>query len=130
SSPRGSCAWSRARASRAGAAAIRAGAAAAADAVDAADDRDRERETKAISMNLSEIFIRRPIATSLLMAAIALFGIVAYRALPVSDLPTVDFPTIQVQAGLPGGDPGTMASAVASPLERQFTTIAGVDSMI
>src|SRR6058998_768477 len=81
-------------------------------------------------MNLSEVFIRRPIATSLLMAAIALFGIVAYRALPVSDLPTVDFPTIQVQAGLPGGDPGTMASAVASPLERQFTTIAGVDSMI
>jgi HAE1 family hydrophobic/amphiphilic exporter-1 len=64
------------------------------------------------------------------MAAIALFGIVAYRALPVSDLPTVDFPTIQVQAGLPGGDPNTMASAVASPLERQFTTIAGIDSMI
>src|SRR5262245_13997556 len=64
------------------------------------------------------------------MAAIALFGIVAYRALPVSDLPTVDFPTIQIQAGLPGGDPGTMASAVASPLERQLTTIAGVDSMI
>jgi HAE1 family hydrophobic/amphiphilic exporter-1 len=81
-------------------------------------------------MNPSEIFIRRPIATSLLMAAIAMFGIVAYRALPVSDLPTVDFPTIQVQAGLPGGDPSTMASAVASPLERQFTTIAGVDSMI
>ena len=80
-------------------------------------------------MNISEIFIRRPIATSLLMAAIALFGIVAYRALPVSDLPTVDFPTIQVQAGLPGGDPGTMASAVASPLERQFTSIAGLDSM-
>jgi HAE1 family hydrophobic/amphiphilic exporter-1 len=80
-------------------------------------------------MNLSEIFIRRPIATSLLMAAIALFGVVAYRALPVSDLPTVDFPTIQVQAGLPGGDPGTMASAVASPLERQFTSIAGLDSM-
>src|SRR5689334_6016826 len=81
-------------------------------------------------MNISEIFIKRPIATSLLMAAIALFGVVAYRALPVSDLPTVDFPTIQVQAGLPGGDPGTMASAVASPLERQFTSIAGVDSMI
>src|SRR5262245_57163294 len=81
-------------------------------------------------MNPSEIFIKRPIATSLLMAAIALFGIVAYRALPVSDLPTVDFPTIQVQANLPGGDPGTMAAAVASPLERQFTTIAGVDSMI
>ena len=81
-------------------------------------------------MNISEIFIRRPIATSLLMAGIALFGIVAYRALPVSDLPTVDFPTIQVQASLPGGDPGTMAAAVASPMERQFTTIAGMDSMI
>jgi hydrophobic/amphiphilic exporter-1 (mainly G- bacteria), HAE1 family len=81
-------------------------------------------------MNISEVFIRRPIATSLLMAAIAMFGIVAYQALPVSDLPTVDFPTIQVQAGLPGGDPGSMASSVASPLERQFTTIAGVDSMI
>jgi HAE1 family hydrophobic/amphiphilic exporter-1 len=80
-------------------------------------------------MNLSEIFIRRPIATSLLMAAIALFGVVAYRALPVSDLPQVDYPTLNVNAGLPGGDPGTMASAVASPLERQFTTIAGLDSM-
>ena len=80
-------------------------------------------------MNISEIFIKRPIATSLLMAAIALFGIVAYRALPVADLPTVDFPTIQVQAGLPGGDPGTMASAVASPIERQLTTISGIDSM-
>src|SRR5215470_9722783 len=81
-------------------------------------------------MNISEVFIRRPIATSLLMAAIAMFGIVAYQALPVSDLPTVDFPTIQVRASLPGGDPGSMASSVASPLERQFTTIAGVDSMI
>jgi HAE1 family hydrophobic/amphiphilic exporter-1 len=80
-------------------------------------------------MNLSAIFIRRPIATSLLMAAIAFFGIVAYRALPVSDLPTVDFPTIQIQAGLPGADPSTMASSVASPLERQLTTIAGIDSM-
>jgi len=80
-------------------------------------------------VNISEIFIRRPIATSLLMAAIALFGVVAYRGLAVSDLPAVDFPTIQVQAGLPGGDPGTMASAVASPIERQLTTIAGIDSM-
>jgi HAE1 family hydrophobic/amphiphilic exporter-1 len=82
------------------------------------------------AVNPSEVFIKRPIATSLLMAAIALFGVLAYKALPVSDLPTVDFPTVQVQAGLPGADPGTMASAVASPLERQFTTIAGVDSMI
>jgi hydrophobic/amphiphilic exporter-1 (mainly G- bacteria), HAE1 family len=80
-------------------------------------------------MNPSEIFIRRPIATSLLMAAIALFGVVAYRALPVSDLPQVDYPTLNVNASLPGGDPGTMASSVASPLERQFTTIAGLDSM-
>src|SRR4051812_23579587 len=80
-------------------------------------------------MNLSEIFIRRPIATSLLMAGIAMFGIVAYRALPVSDLPQVDYPTLNVNASLPGADPGTMASSVASPLERQFTTIAGLDSM-
>ncbi len=81
-------------------------------------------------MNLSEVFIRRPVATSLLMAAIALFGVVAYRALPVSDLPQVDFPTLNVSASLPGADPGTMASSVASPLERQFTTIAGLDSMV
>ncbi|HXD75180.1 MAG TPA: efflux RND transporter permease subunit [Vicinamibacterales bacterium] len=80
-------------------------------------------------MNISEIFIRRPIATSLLMAAIALFGVVAYQSLPVSDLPQVDSPTIQIQAGLPGGDPSSMASAVASPIERQLTTIAGIDSM-
>ncbi len=80
-------------------------------------------------MNPSEIFIRRPIATSLIMLGIAVFGIVAYRALAVSDLPNVDFPTLNVGAGLPGGDPGTMASAVASPLERQFTTIAGLDEM-
>jgi HAE1 family hydrophobic/amphiphilic exporter-1 len=80
-------------------------------------------------VNISETFIRRPIATSLLMAAIALFGVVAYRALPVSDLPTVDYPTIFVGANLPGGDPATMASAVASPLERQFTSIAGIDEM-
>jgi len=64
------------------------------------------------------------------MAGIALFGIVAYRALPVSDLPNVDYPTLQVSASLPGGDPMTMASAVATPLERQFTSIAGLDSML
>src|SRR5262245_58852528 len=80
-------------------------------------------------MNSSETFIRRPIATSLLMAAIALFGIVAYHALPISDLPAVEYPTINVNANLPGGDPVTMAASVASPLERQFTTIAGVDEM-
>jgi HAE1 family hydrophobic/amphiphilic exporter-1 len=81
-------------------------------------------------VNISEIFIRRPIATSLLMAGIALFGVLAYRALPVSDLPQVDYPTLNVNASLPGADPGTMASSVASPLERQFTTIAGLDSMV
>src|SRR5438128_12664711 len=80
-------------------------------------------------MNISEVFIRRPIATSLLMGASALFGVIAYRELRVSDLPQVDYPTLNVNASLPGGDPGTMASSVASPLERQFTTIAGLDSM-
>jgi HAE1 family hydrophobic/amphiphilic exporter-1 len=80
-------------------------------------------------VNPSELFIRRPIATSLLMVAIAMFGMLAYRVLPVSDLPQVDYPTINVSASLPGADPNTMASAVASPLERQFTTIAGVDSI-
>jgi HAE1 family hydrophobic/amphiphilic exporter-1 len=80
-------------------------------------------------MNFSEIFIRRPIATSLLMAAIALFGVVAYRALPVSDLPNVDFPTLLVTASLPGASPETMASSVATPLENQFSTIAGLSAM-
>src|SRR5436190_9266807 len=80
-------------------------------------------------MNISEVFIRRPIATSLLMLAIALFGAIAYRTLGVSDLPNVDFPTIMVSASLPGANPDTMASAVATPLERQFSTIAGLDSM-
>jgi HAE1 family hydrophobic/amphiphilic exporter-1 len=81
-------------------------------------------------VSFSETFIRRPIATSLLMLAVAMFGVIAYEALPVSDLPQVDYPTISVSASLPGGNPDTMASAVATPLERQFTTIAGVDSMI
>jgi hydrophobic/amphiphilic exporter-1 (mainly G- bacteria), HAE1 family len=80
-------------------------------------------------LNISELFIRRPIATSLLMAAIALFGVIAYLGLPVSDLPTIEYPTINVGASLPGGDPVTMAASVASPLERQFTTIAGIDEM-
>ncbi|MEN6534367.1 MAG: efflux RND transporter permease subunit [Bryobacteraceae bacterium] len=80
-------------------------------------------------MNFSELFIRRPVATSLLMLAIALFGFVAYRGLPVSDLPNVDFPTIYVSASLPGANPDTMASAVATPLEKQFSTIEGLDSM-
>src|SRR4051794_2814566 len=80
-------------------------------------------------MNVSQTFIERPIATSLLMAAIAMFGLVAYRALPVSDLPNVDFPTLLVTASLPGANPETMASAVATPLENQFSTIAGLESM-
>jgi HAE1 family hydrophobic/amphiphilic exporter-1 len=80
-------------------------------------------------MNICEVFIRRPVMTSLLMIAILLFGILGYRELAVSDLPNVDFPTIQVTAGLPGASPETMASSVATPLEKQFTTIAGLDSM-
>ena len=80
-------------------------------------------------MNIAELFIRRPIMTTLIMFAILIFGLAAYRLLPVSDLPNVDFPTIQVSANLPGANPDTMASAVATPLERQFSTIAGVDSM-
>src|SRR5690349_9639169 len=80
-------------------------------------------------MNIAELFIKRPIMTSLVMASILVFGLSAYRLLPVNDLPNVDFPTIQVSASLPGANPDTMASAVATPLERQFSTIAGVDSM-
>jgi len=80
-------------------------------------------------MNISELFIRRPVMTSLVMLAILVFGIAAYRLLPVSDLPNVDFPTILVSANLPGATPETMASAVATPLEKQFSTIAGIDSM-
>src|SRR5258708_40353233 len=80
-------------------------------------------------MNISEIFVRRRVATTLLMVAIALAGAVAFRLLPVSPLPQVDFPTISVQAGLPGASPETMASSVATPLERQFSRIAAVTEM-
>ena len=80
-------------------------------------------------MNIADIFIRRPIMTSLIMIAIFIFGVVSYRLLPVNDLPNVDFPTIQVNADLPGANPDTMASAVATPLENQLSTIPGVDSM-
>ena len=80
-------------------------------------------------MNFSELFIRRPVTTVLVMVGILFFGITAYRRLPVSDLPTVDFPTITVNASLPGASPETMASAVATPLEKQFSTIAGIDNM-
>ena len=78
---------------------------------------------------MSDLFIRRPIATTLVMLAILFFGLFAYRILPVSDLPNVDFPTIQVFASLPGASPETMASGVATPLEKQFSTIQGLDSM-
>src|SRR5512146_926716 len=80
-------------------------------------------------MNISEIFIRRPIATTLLTAAIALAGVVAFRLLPVSPLPKVDFPTISVGASLPGASPETMASSVATPLEKEVSTIAGIETM-
>jgi len=80
-------------------------------------------------MNLAEPFIRRPVMTTLVMAAILLFGLAGYRLLPVSDLPNVDFPTINVYGSLPGASPDTMASSVAMPLEKQFSTIAGLDSM-
>ena len=80
-------------------------------------------------MGVSQIFIARPVMTSLLMIALVIFGAFGYSQLPVSELPNVDFPTIAVTATLPGADPETMASAVAKPLENQFSTIAGVDSM-
>jgi hydrophobic/amphiphilic exporter-1 (mainly G- bacteria), HAE1 family len=80
-------------------------------------------------MSISEIFIRRPVMTTLVMIGILVFGVMAYGRLPVSDLPAVDFPTITVRASLPGASPETMASAVATPLEREFTTIAGIDNM-
>jgi multidrug efflux pump len=80
-------------------------------------------------MNISEPFIRRPVATTLLTLAIALAGAVSFRLLPVSPLPQVDFPTISVNAGLPGASPETMASSVATPLERQFGRIASVTEM-
>jgi len=80
-------------------------------------------------MNVASLFIRRPVMTTLLMLSVLIFGLMGYRRLPVSDLPNIDFPTIFVDARLPGASPETMASAVATPLERQFTTIAGVTNM-
>jgi hydrophobic/amphiphilic exporter-1 (mainly G- bacteria), HAE1 family len=80
-------------------------------------------------MNIAETFIRRPVMTTLISLAVILFGLVSYRYLPVSDLPNVDFPTILVSASVPGASPETMASSVATPLERQFSTIAGVAQM-
>jgi len=80
-------------------------------------------------MNFAEPFIRRPVATTLLVLSILIFGVMGYRLLPVNDLPTVDFPTLQVSANLPGASPETMAASVATPLEKQFSTIAGVSSI-
>jgi hydrophobic/amphiphilic exporter-1 (mainly G- bacteria), HAE1 family len=80
-------------------------------------------------MSIPALFIRRPVMTTLVMFGILLFGLIGYSLLPVSDLPDVDYPTINVSANLPGASPETMASAVATPLEKQFSTIAGVDSM-
>jgi multidrug efflux pump len=80
-------------------------------------------------VSLSAPFIRRPVATTLLTIAVALTGAIAYLLLPVSPLPQVEFPTIQISANLPGASPETMASAVATPLERQFGRIAGVTEM-
>src|SRR6201984_486530 len=80
-------------------------------------------------MNCSALFIHRPIGTALLTIALALAGLIAYQFLPVAPLPQVEFPTIQVSAALPGASPETMASAVATPLERQFGRIAGITEM-
>src|SRR6476620_7203891 len=80
-------------------------------------------------MNFTTLFIKRPVMTTLVMIGILVFGIVAYRQLPVSDLPNVDFPTVTVSATLPGTSPQTMAATVATPLEKQFSTIAGIDNM-
>jgi len=82
-----------------------------------------------VSVNVSELFIRRPVMTILIMAGLFIFGAIGYHSLPVSDLPRVDYPTISVGAGLPGASPETMAASVATPLERQFSGIAGIDSI-
>ena len=89
---------------------------------------NRQARGRAV-VNFSEPFVRRPVMTVLVMAGILIFGLAAYRLLPVSTLPSVDFPTIQVTGELPGASPETMASAVATVLERQFSTIAGIDEM-
>ena len=80
-------------------------------------------------MNFAALFIRRPITTTLIMLGITVFGVMSYRLLPVADLPTVDYPVIQVNASLPGANPDTMASSVATPLEKQFSTISGITSI-
>ena len=93
------------------------------------DETDLNLEAPIHTRGISPLFIRRPITTTLVMVGIVLFGLISYRALPVSDLPAVDYPTINVNASLPGANPETMASSVATPLERQFSGIAGIDSI-
>src|SRR5438128_2821313 len=78
-------------------------------------------------MNLSEPFIRKPVMTAVLTLSVILFGVIAYRQLPVNDLPAVDYPVIQVNVGYPGASPGTMAANVATPLEKQFMQINGLE---
>src|SRR6185503_1244073 len=98
------------------------------------DRRSRQSSRRALArrgflMNFSTLFVRRPVTTTLIQLAIIIFGIAGYRALPVSDLPPIDFPTVQVNAGLPGASPETMAAAVATPLEKQFSTIPGISQI-
>ncbi len=92
-------------------------------------DKAKAEEKRGAVMNISGLFIRRPVTTTLVMIGILIFGTLGYKSLPVSDLPTVDFPTITVNANLPGASAETMASGVATPLEKNFSTIAGLDSM-
>ncbi|HJP95507.1 MAG TPA: efflux RND transporter permease subunit [Pyrinomonadaceae bacterium] len=93
------------------------------------DQSKRDLETPIHTAGVSPLFIKRPITTTLVMVGIVLFGLIGYHALPVSDLPAVDYPTINVNASLPGANPETMASSIATPLERQFSGIAGIDSI-
>src|SRR5207244_1592596 len=90
---------------------------------------ERSKQPNKHRRGISELFIQRPITTTLIMVGIVLFGLIGYRALAVSDLPNVDYPTIQVTASLPGANPETMSSSVATPLERQFSTIAGLNTV-
>jgi HAE1 family hydrophobic/amphiphilic exporter-1 len=93
------------------------------------EEKQKDIEAPIHTSGISPLFIRRPITTTLIMVGIVLFGLISYHALPVSDLPAVDYPTINVNASLPGANPETMASSVATPLERQFSGIAGIDSI-
>src|SRR5215510_9696720 len=80
-------------------------------------------------MNFTSLFVRRPVMTTLIMIGIVVFGVVSYRRLPVSDLPTIDYPTLNVNANLPGASPETMAATVATPLEKAFSAVAGIDEI-